>query len=255
MSSSTATSIGAARHAEPPQRAPPEPRPHPIDRRRDVPPQPDRIVVAGVERDPRQRRIEVCAPSAHRGRLAVPGRSRDERQRRVMARVERPANPRPIDHAVMDARNRELGLREGDKRVRTLLPRARTFAVIATCKAYIPCIKDPVSSPTRDEDQLRRTSSRMPRFGGEPLPAIRGRSGAAGSSLEERRAAPGDRHLHLNPVACLKRVSARRVADSSPSPACAVHRRSRVAHRRKAFRNRPRLPLGAGRSDRARLFV
>ena len=128
----------AARHGEPPQRAHAEPRPHPIDRRRDVPPQPGRIVVAGVERDPRHRAIELCAPSAHGGRLAIPGRSRDERQRRVMTRLERPANSRPIDHPVMDTRNRELGLREGDKRVRSLLPRARTFTVIATCKAYIP---------------------------------------------------------------------------------------------------------------------
>ena len=40
-----------------------------------------------------------------------------------MARVERMANPWPIDHAVMDTRNRKLGLRERDKHVRTLLPR------------------------------------------------------------------------------------------------------------------------------------
>ena len=62
MSSSTASSIGAARYAEPLQRTPPEPRPHAIDRRRDVPPQPSRIVVTGIERDPGQRRVLARAP-------------------------------------------------------------------------------------------------------------------------------------------------------------------------------------------------
>jgi hypothetical protein len=109
----------AARHVETAQRAPPEPRPHPIDRRRDVPPQPDRIVVAGVERHPRQRAIEVCAPGAHGGSLAVARRSRDECQRLVTARVERMANTRPIDQTVTHTRNRELGL---GKRARTLRP-------------------------------------------------------------------------------------------------------------------------------------
>ena len=137
MSSSTAASIGLP--ATPSRRSAPtpEPRPHPIDRRRNVPPQPARIVVAGVERDPRQRAIAVCAPGAHGGRLAVARRSRDERHRCVMARVERTANPRPIDHAVMDARNRELGLRERDKHVRSCCL-VSNFTVIAACKATFP---------------------------------------------------------------------------------------------------------------------
>ena len=84
---------GAARHAEPSQRTTSEPRPHPIGRRRDVPPQQSRIVVAGVQHDPGQRRVEARAPVAHRGRLAVAGRSRDERQRRRRGRRRAPDEP------------------------------------------------------------------------------------------------------------------------------------------------------------------
>ena len=106
----------AARHAEPLQRRPPEPRPNPIDRRRDVPPQPNRIVIAGIKRDPGHRSVEVCAPGSNRRRLAVAGRSRDERQRSVTACVERPANPPPVDHAATQTRHRELGLHQWGKR-------------------------------------------------------------------------------------------------------------------------------------------
>ena len=77
----------AARHAQPPQRAPPQPRPHPIDRCRDVPPQQNRIVVASVKRHPGQRRVEICAPGPDLSRLAVPGRGNDEGQLRVAAGI------------------------------------------------------------------------------------------------------------------------------------------------------------------------
>ena len=142
-----------SRHSEPPERALPEPRLHPIDRRRNVPPQPARIVVAGVERDPRQRATTVCAPRAHGGRLAVARRSRDERHRSVKARVERTVNPRPVDHAVMDARNRELGLRERDKHVRSccLLPNVQRHFRMRTIRSLT---NDPAASPTMDEDRL-----------------------------------------------------------------------------------------------------
>jgi hypothetical protein len=117
---------GTARHAEPSQRTPPKPRPNPIDRRRDVPPQRNRIVLAGVQHDPGQRRVDARAPVAHRGRLAIAGRSGDQCQGPAAAGVERPANPRPVDQAVTDARHRELGLDQQRRRVRTrLVPRVR----------------------------------------------------------------------------------------------------------------------------------
>ena len=94
MSSSTASSIGLPVTLEPLQRTPPEARSHPIDRRRNVRPQPNRIVVTGVERDPGQRRVQARAPGTHGGRLAVPGRRRDERQRRIAARRRAPGRIR-----------------------------------------------------------------------------------------------------------------------------------------------------------------
>ena len=102
----------AARNAEPSQRAPSEPWPYAIDRRRHVPPQPGRIVVAGVERDPCHRGVPARTPVAHRGRLAVPGRGSDERQRAVATGIERLPDARSVDHASTQARERELGLDE-----------------------------------------------------------------------------------------------------------------------------------------------
>ena len=181
MSSSTADLDRTARHSEPPQRTSAEPRPHPIDRRRDVPPQPDRIVVAVVERDPRQRASAVCTPVAHGGRLAIPGRSRDERHRSVMAGVERMANPRPIDHAVMDTRNRKLGLRERDKHVRTCCPVCELHRHCRV-QGYIPSSRIRSPHPPGMRTSCEGPAVRMPRFGREPLPMIgNGAAPAAGA--------------------------------------------------------------------------
>ena len=192
---------GAARHAEPPQRTSPEPRPHPIDRRRDVPPQQNRIVVAGVQHDPGQRRVEARAPVAHRGRLAVAGRSCDERQRRVAAGVERPANPRPVDHAVTDARHRELGLDQRGRRVRTrLVPGVRRHRCLPSQQEPVAATRA-ARSGRRGVVAVARQAARMPHAHVSDSPgarvhrpsSLRKASGAQviGSTASERRRRSG----------------------------------------------------------------
>ena len=101
---------GAPRHAQALQRTPPEPLPDPIDGSRDIRPEPNRIVVTLVERDPREGALPALAPGAHRGRLAVARRRRDERQRRALAGIERPQDARPLDLVATRSRGLELGL-------------------------------------------------------------------------------------------------------------------------------------------------
>ena len=101
---------GAPRHAQALQRTPPEPLPDPIDGSRNIRPQPNRIVVTVVERDPREGALPALAPGAHRGRLAVARRRRNERQRHAFAGVERLQNARPFDVVATRSRGLELGL-------------------------------------------------------------------------------------------------------------------------------------------------
>ncbi len=101
---------GDPRNGQALQRTPPEPLPDPIDGGRDIRPQPNRIVVTVVERDPRESALPVLAPGAHRGRLAVARRRRDERQRHAFAGVERLQNARPFDVVTTRSRGLELGL-------------------------------------------------------------------------------------------------------------------------------------------------
>ncbi len=89
----------AARYVEPLQRTPPESGPHAVHGRRQIPPQPNGIVVPGVEVDPGQGRVAACAPAPYRGRLAIPGRGRNEGQDCLVAGVQRLADPRSIDGA------------------------------------------------------------------------------------------------------------------------------------------------------------
>jgi hypothetical protein len=102
----------AARHAKSPKRRTPEARPNPLDRRRDVPPEPNRIVIASVKRGPGQGSLEARAPHAHSRRLAIARRSRDEHQRGIATGVERPHYAWSVDHAMTQTRDRELGLNE-----------------------------------------------------------------------------------------------------------------------------------------------
>jgi hypothetical protein len=108
----------AARDAQALERTAPEPLPHSIDGGRDVGPHPIRVVVAGVERDPGQRRVQVLAPGAHCGCLPVPGRGGDERQRLIAASIEQPSDPRPVDQATTKARGRQLRLGQRQRRLR-----------------------------------------------------------------------------------------------------------------------------------------
>ena len=108
----------AARDAEPLERPAPEPLPHPIDGGGDVRPQPNRIVVELVEGDPCERVTTALAPAAHGRRLPVPGRRRDERQPRVAASLQCLPDPRPVDHAGTNTRNRQLRLGERQRRLR-----------------------------------------------------------------------------------------------------------------------------------------
>ena len=108
----------AAGDAEPLERTAPEPLTHPIDGGGDVRPEPNRIVVELVEGDPGERVTTALAPAAHGRRLPVPGRGRDERQRRIDAPLQRPPDPRPVDHAGTNARNRQLRLGQRQRRLR-----------------------------------------------------------------------------------------------------------------------------------------
>ena len=85
------------RRTEPPEGRPAEARANPVDRGRDVGPQPDWIVVTGVERHPRKGFAPARAPCAHGSRLPEAGRGRHERQRRVRAGVQDLQDPRPVD--------------------------------------------------------------------------------------------------------------------------------------------------------------
>ena len=85
------------RRTEPPQGRPAEARANPVDRGRDVGPQPDWIVVTGVERHPGEGFAPARAPCAHGSRLPEAGRCRHERQRRVRAGVQDLQDPRPVD--------------------------------------------------------------------------------------------------------------------------------------------------------------
>ena len=101
---------GAPRHAQALQRTPPKPLPDPIDGSRDVRPQPNRIVVTLIDRDPREGVLPALAPGAHRGRLAVARRRRDERQRCALAGIERLQDTRPLDLVTTRPWGLELGL-------------------------------------------------------------------------------------------------------------------------------------------------
>ena len=84
-----------ARCAEPCERHPAEARPDPVDRRRDVRPEPRRVVVARIERDPRDGGVGVRAPRLREHRLAEADRRVDQRQRRGREAVERGEQPLP----------------------------------------------------------------------------------------------------------------------------------------------------------------
>ncbi len=123
------------------------------------------------------------------------------------------------------------------------------FTVIAACKATFPhqgsgLLTDQGSRPAANDQQSGCRDS------GENRCHDRERSGAGGWSLDERRAAPGGRHLHLNPVACLKRVPRAPRCSQPASAACAGHRGSPRRSPSDAREIGLAIPLGAGPRDR-----
>ena len=92
------------------QRRSAEARANPIDRRRDVSPHPAGVVVAGVERNPRQRGILGRTPHPDGRRLPVAHGRRHERQRGVG--VEHGQDARASDVAAAHTWCRELRLDE-----------------------------------------------------------------------------------------------------------------------------------------------
>ena len=95
-------------HAEALQRTASESLPDPIDGGGDVRPQPNGIVVTGIEGDPGQRSLAAVTPCTHCGRLAVARLSRDEGQRGVISVIQGAPDTRPVDYVAAHAWNREL---------------------------------------------------------------------------------------------------------------------------------------------------
>ncbi len=84
------------RRRRPEQRAHPlaDPRPHPVQRGHRMPPEPGRVVVAGIQRQPRRRQPAAPDPLGQQDRLAVPGRPADQDQPASPALVEPFRQPR-----------------------------------------------------------------------------------------------------------------------------------------------------------------
>ena len=80
----------------PEQRAHPlaDPRPHPVQRGHRMPPEPGRVVVAGVQRQPGHGMPAAPGPLGQQDRLAVPGRRADQDQSPCPALVEPLRQPR-----------------------------------------------------------------------------------------------------------------------------------------------------------------
>jgi hypothetical protein len=94
------------------QRAAPEPLANAVDRRCDVRPQPDGIVVSDVERHPGERHVPALAPGPDDRRLPEARRRGDERQGGAVARVERVQETRPPDQLRAEKGSGELRLGE-----------------------------------------------------------------------------------------------------------------------------------------------
>jgi hypothetical protein len=78
--------------------------------RRDVGPQPRRVVVAAVERDPRRRDLAVGEPRADGNGLAVAGRRADQRERSVEGAIEQQIEPTSGENGQQWTRLSELAL-------------------------------------------------------------------------------------------------------------------------------------------------
>ena len=65
-----------------------EPRPHPVQRGHAMAPEPRRVVIAGVQRQPRHRLLAAPRPVGQQDRLAVPRRGADQHQPARQALVE-----------------------------------------------------------------------------------------------------------------------------------------------------------------------
>jgi hypothetical protein len=82
---------------------------HAIQRLGHIAPEPDRVVVAGVQRQPGHRRIEAPGPVRQQGRLAEPGRGGDQGQLACHPRGQAGKQPGAGHEAGMWAGNVQLG--------------------------------------------------------------------------------------------------------------------------------------------------
>ena len=87
----------------------PDPRPRPVQRGNHVPPEPHRVVVGCVQRQPGHRAVARRDPVGQQGRLAGPGRGAHQDQPPRQPLIERPRQPRARHEPRPRARHVQLG--------------------------------------------------------------------------------------------------------------------------------------------------
>ena len=90
-----------------------DPRPGPVQRGHRVAPEPGRVVITHVQRQPRGRELAVPGPVRQQDRLAVPGRPADQDQPACQSRIEPFGQPRPRHQARLRRGHVQLGSQQG----------------------------------------------------------------------------------------------------------------------------------------------
>jgi len=99
------------RHPQSGDRTTSESGPNPVDRVHDIRPQPPRVIVTAIERDPRGRMVRAARkPEGDQHSLPSAGRTADHRQLNLIEPVERDKQSCSRNHARADAGLRELRL-------------------------------------------------------------------------------------------------------------------------------------------------
>jgi hypothetical protein len=86
-----------------------DPGPGPVQRGHRVAPEPGRVVIARVQRQPAGRELAVPGPVSQQDRLTVPGRPADQDQPARQALVEPSGQPRPWHQARLQRGQVQLG--------------------------------------------------------------------------------------------------------------------------------------------------
>jgi hypothetical protein len=179
----------AAAYGEALQIEPPEPGADSVDRRGDVTPEPRRVVVAVVERDPGEPGVACCTRRAHRRRLSVSRRRGDEGELGPVSGVERPRDTSPSDRVRPDARRCELRLDQE----RALVGFRSCSALRGVCGHRSPILPAPNAEPLQQRDAgLRSENSLTPR---------------PRSALSRRRSGRPARPAHAGPSETWSRAS------------------------------------------------